>query len=365
MGKRSGGQHGQGGPTATRPALRLVQILRAVAALMVVAHHATIMLAERNHLPVGTWLNGASGVDLFFVISGLVMTISSAPLRSTPHPARTFLARRIERVVPLYWLVTTIKVAVLLLVPVLGLNAMGSWTHVVASYLFIPSYNPHLAMEPVVVVGWTLNYEMAFYGLFALALAWRARPLWIIAPPLVGLALWRVLHGPSGPVALEFFESTLPLEFLLGVLLGLALPHVRRLASLPSLGAVLFGLAVLLFWREPNFSVWRGLQWGLPALAVVAGAVGMEGSWGPRSPRWMLELGDASYSIYLVHTFALPAAGLLLSRWLHLSRGQVFVSLAISMLLSVAAGELTYRLLERPLTSWFKGRRPTAVPVLP
>lgn len=360
----SGGQHGQGGPTASRPTYKLIQILRALAALMVVAHHATIMLWQREHLPVRTWFNGASGVDLFFVISGFVMTVSSAPLSGASHPARTFLARRLERVVPMYWLVTTAKVAVLLLVPALGLNALGTWGHVLASYLFIPSVNAQGALEPVVIVGWTLNFEMAFYVLFALALGLRFKPLFVAGPVLVAAFLWPLTVTPLGPGVFRFFEATLPLEFLLGVGLAMALPHVRRAPWPVGLLLVVAGLWPLLLWDAPNFSWWRGLQWGPAALAVVAGALILEARWGARSPRWMLELGDASYSIYLIHTFTLPVAGILLVRFGHLWAGEIAVALGFTMLLSAAAGEATYRLVERPITAWFKGRRKTAVPAV-
>ncbi len=362
----SGGQHGQEGPTASRPTFRLIQILRAVAALMVVAHHATIMLWERDHLPVGNWRNGAAGVDLFFVISGFVMTISSAPLLggAVAHPARTFLARRVERVVPMYWLVTTAKVLVLLLLPSLGLNALGSVRHVVCSYLFFPSFNPEHAMEPVVVVGWTLNYEMAFYLLFAVALAARWKPLWGMALPLSVLGTWRLAAPFVGPNWLWFYGNTLLLEFLFGMVLGAALPRLRRVPWPAGLGLAIAGFVPLLVWPTPIVSPLRGIEWGLPALAVVTGAVILEARWGARSPRWMLALGDASYSIYLLHTFVLPALGKLLSRVGGSWPGEVAVSLVAAVVLSAAAGWIAYRWVERPVTEWFKGRRRTAVPAV-
>jgi len=98
-------EHLQDGPTASRPTYRLIQVLRAIAALMVVLHHAFLMLRDRNGLGYGNWINGGAGVDIFFVISGFVMTVSSAPLHSSRHPAWTFLAWRLERIVPMYWLV--------------------------------------------------------------------------------------------------------------------------------------------------------------------------------------------------------------------------------------------------------------------
>lgn len=364
MAEGSGGEHGQAGPTASRPTFRLIQALRAVAALMVVAHHATIMLGERNHLPIGNWFNGASGVDLFFVISGFVMTISSAPLRSVAHPARTFLARRLERVVPLYWLVTTAKVAVLLLVPALGLNAIGNARYVLDSYLFVASYNPEGALEPVVVVGWTLNYEMGFYLLFAAALLLRRRWLWVVLPSLLGLAMWRMMHVPVGPVPLQFFQNTLLLEFLFGTLLGVGVQWVRRVPWGVGLVLAASGFLPLLLWPAPMFSVERGVLWGVPALAVVAGAISLEARWGAHTPRWFLALGDASYSIYLSHTFALPAIGLLLGHMRQGGAGEVPLALLGVVVCATVAGELVYRWVERPMTRWFKGRRRTAVPVV-
>ena len=362
MAGNSGGQHGQGGPTASRPAYRLIQVLRALAALMVVAHHASIMLSQRCRLPTPNWINGASGVDIFFVISGFVMAISMAPLAAARHPARTFLARRVERVVPMYWLVTTLKVLALVLVPALGLNALGGPRHVLLSYLFWPSMNPQGSVEPVVVVGWTLSFEMAFYLLFALALGLRVNPLLILLPPFLVLGFWTLLPLTANTIFVQFFANTLPLEFVFGLLLGMAVRWFGRVPWSWGVPCLLGGLLPLFLWRSPMFTVYRGLQWGAAAVAVVAGALCLEKRWGARSARWMLELGDASYSIYLVHTFALPAVGLLVNRLPVLRNGSVTVAMVLSLVLSTLAGEGVYRAVERPMVAWFKGRRRTATP---
>ena len=350
----------------TKPTFRLVQVLRGVAALMVVAHHTTIMLWQRDRLYVGTWIQGSAGVDIFFVISGFVMTISSAPLRHAIAPAKTFLVRRLERIVPMYWLITTVKVVVVLLVPALALNALGGWHHVLASYLFLPSVSAEGRLEPVVVVGWTLNYEMAFYLLFAGALALRWRPWIALAPVLLGIPLlylaplrWLLML----PLPSVFYIQTVLWEFLFGMVLGAGVGWVRRLPW--GWGAVLVcgGMVLLLSQAMPGLSYWRGFLWGGPALAVVAGAISLERRWGARSPRWALEMGDASYSIYLVHTLTLPLVGLLLVRLPHGWRGEFVVALVMAMVLSAMSGEVVYRLVERPLMRWFTGRRRTAVPV--
>jgi peptidoglycan/LPS O-acetylase OafA/YrhL len=352
-------KHLQDGPTASRPTYRLVQALRAVAALMVVLHHSTILLADRLHTGVN-WVNGGAGVDIFFVISGFVMTISSAPLAATKHPARTFLARRLERILPMYWIVTTLKVLLVLAAPALAINAPGTPWHVLGSYLMFPSY------EPVIIAGWTLNFEMAFYLLFAVALAWRVPVLRVAAPALLLAVLLGVTPPTRDRHLVPFYENSMVIEFLFGILLAKSLPTVRRIAWPVALAMAALGFATLILWVDPNYSIGRGVFWGVPALGVVCGAVALEAHIGRSAPAWLLELGDASYSVYLTHGLALPALGIALT---HLAPPAAPLSalrhsaLLVALVLCCAlAGEATYRLVERPITDWFKGRRHTAVP---
>jgi exopolysaccharide production protein ExoZ len=354
--------HLQDGPTASRPTYRLIQVLRAVAALMVVAHHATLILSERDALPVGNWMNGAAGVDIFFVISGFVMTISSAQLRKTLHPARTFLARRLERIVPLYWIVTSVKLVTLLAAPALVVNAMGTPWHVIASYLFLPSRDAVGQHEPLLAVGWTLNFEMAFYALFAVILAMRAPLLKVAAPVLIVVAFASTLPQPWMPAAVFWYERPMALEFLFGILLALSVHRVRRLPMGVAFVLLACGFATILLWPEPLVSWWRGVQWGIPALAIVAAAVALENKLGERVPRWTLELGDASYSIYLTHDLALPALAVLFARAKIHGAGAILYCEIAMVLAATLTGELCYRVVELPIMRWFKGRRRTAVP---
>jgi exopolysaccharide production protein ExoZ len=339
-------------------------VLRAVAALMVVAHHATIMLGVRNGLIVGNWLVGASGVDIFFIISGFVMTISSEPLLRVRHPARIFLARRLERIAPLYWLMTTLKIALVLAAPAMAINELGGWRHVVDSYLFVPGLFEHPAGDPVVVVGWTLNFEMAFYALFALALAARVSLLKVVTPVLIVVALLAPVLSVHRVPVLAFYCNPIVLEFLFGMLLARA---VRLWGTPPvwiSLVLVLAGFVVLVNTPMAIVSLWRWSIWGLPAVAIVTGTLGLERKFGRAAPRWLLAMGDASYSIYLAHTFVLPLIGAGLMRFGQQWPGVIPVSIALSVGLSMVAGWILYRLVELPIMRYFKGRRRTAIPAV-
>src|ERR1700733_8255089 len=99
-----------------------IQALRAIAALMVVLVHADQLWVDRVVHRTESWTNGASGVDIFFVISGFVMTVSLPGLRKFGHRVRVFFWRRLTRIVPLYWLATTLKVVLLLVAPGLAVH---------------------------------------------------------------------------------------------------------------------------------------------------------------------------------------------------------------------------------------------------
>ncbi|SRR6266571_871351 len=96
--------------------LQSIQILRAVAALLVLAGHLWATLAwlgKPDALP--NFVAGAAGVDLFFVISGFVMVHSSEKFFGQPGGSVQFLLRRLARIVPLYWVATTAALAIALI----------------------------------------------------------------------------------------------------------------------------------------------------------------------------------------------------------------------------------------------------------
>jgi exopolysaccharide production protein ExoZ len=207
--------------------------------------------------------------------------------------------------------------------------------------------------EPVLIPGWTLNYEMAFYALFALGLAWPARRLAVLASGLLGAILAGMLLPDSA--AIRFYGSPIILEFLAGALLaeamgrGFVLPR-GACAALIAAGAI--GLAV-----EPWG--WLGIAGrGAPlpaALALVAGAI----LWERAAPwphwRWLHLLGDASYALYLVHTLALAALAI---GWRLASLPASLPLLALAgLVVSVATGLATHLWIEIPLRRAVQRRR--------
>ena len=261
--------------SAPRKNYLCVQALRAVAAALVVVHHSiSLWLDWIMHTPNARhWTNGASGVDIFFVISGFVMAISLPGLAGKENKAGVFLWRRFTRIVPLYWAALTVQLAQIKLNPAMAAqNILTPW-RVAASYLFIPARNGKGDMYPLITVGWTLNYEVFFYLLFACALMLNVSPLAFLTPVLGAVALLGLVRTQAWPDCTSLL-SPVVIEFLFGVILA----HFALRRKLPgkALAAVLLvgGFISLMLMPEVP-SPWGYLAWGLSATAVVTGAVGL------------------------------------------------------------------------------------------
>ncbi len=344
-------------PAFPRKNYLCVQALRAVAASLVVVHHSiTIWLQAVMRRPgAPQWSNGAAGVDIFFVISGFVMAVSLPGLAGKPNRAGVFLWRRFTRIVPLYWAALTLAILEIKLSPAPALNlALTPW-RIAASYLFIPARNGSGRMFPILAVGWTLNYEAFFYLLFAAALALRISPLAFLAPCLTALAMAGMIRTAAWP---DFTSLASPVvfEFLFGVIL--ARLAVRR--RLPGKACAMLllsgGFAALVFMPELPWCP-GVLAWGLPAAAMVAGAVGIEDEWGGLLPKWLLEAGDASYALYLSHTFLLPAVVTAIMA-LHFTGASALAAVIVLGLgISFPVSVLVHRCVEKPLMNLFKKAR--------
>lgn len=316
-----------------------IQYLRAFAALAVVVFHA----AERTG---GHFAIGAAGVDVFFVISGFIMWVISDRRPVTPQ---RFLIDRLKRIAPSYWLVTGIMVAGAIagLFPNLQLSA----GHLLGSLFFIPVRSPSTGeIWPVLVQGWTLNFEMFFYVLFAGALFLPRQWRLVFLTVVFGLFFAAGLIWDPESAALATYTRPIILEFLGGVFI--AELWIRRKVAGTSLGLACIGAAlcgfaaIYLMGAEFDESICGPL-----AMALVFGMVSLEtgGSIG-RVPV-LTYLGDASYSIYLWHTLTISVAVK--------AAGVLGLDGGLTLLGAIVGGTITgvaaYELVEKPLRKIFSG----------
>jgi peptidoglycan/LPS O-acetylase OafA/YrhL len=339
--------------------LQGVQVLRAAAALLVVAYHTVETYNARVANPrVEAWQNGQAGVDVFFVISGLVMVLSSDRLRDRADGWRVFLGRRFERIIPLYWLATAAKIALVASLPSLVLRSRLDRSYIVQSLLMVPVRDVNGDILPILPVGWTLSFEMMFYALCALALALKVPLLKFVTPVLSLLALVSFARTSAWP-AVGVLSNTIVLEFAVGVWIGTMVLHGRVVS--PGVGAILMIASFAVILVVPSYSAsFQLVTWGLPAAFLVVGAVGIERTMA-RVPRWVLLLGDASYAIYLTHVFIMPVIGTTVA-WLGLSGGlAVAATVAVGLAASALFGVAVHRAVEQPLMTLLRRRRALGV----
>ncbi|MCF7718092.1 acyltransferase [Aeromonas jandaei] len=277
-----------------------IQILRAIAAWLVVFHHYNQVFfnwdMSGTYIPYFisnfTHIYGKMGVDLFFIVSGLIMfiTISKSP------NAMYFLLKRVIRVYPPYWFYTA-----LLLVIVISstqpyfLFEKYTLVSVAKSLMLIPNENPNgIGLYPFLTVGWTLFFEMAFYVICTLGLMTTTRYWWIITIAILTVIpkFWSLEWGSY------FFKSSYISEFAIGLSIGFILiksnlkknmlisfsmialgifnitPDTTNLLTQINLGLIVFGFAVMPELKNRFFDA-------------------------------AVNLGSASYSTYLIHVIVL------------------------------------------------------------
>ncbi|MDQ0322498.1 exopolysaccharide production protein ExoZ [Pararhizobium capsulatum DSM 1112] len=319
-----------------------IQYLRALAAIAVVLFHAA---EKTDH----AFAIGAAGVDVFFVISGFIMWVIS---ENRPVSPLRFLADRIRRIVPIYWLAT----AAMVLGGLVGLfpNLVLSFQHIMASLFFVPMRSPsNSEIWPVLVQGWTLNFEMFFYVAFAATLFLPRRlRLPILGTFFAGLVAIGATVSWQNPLFLTYTRPII-LEFVVGVaigelwLKGLIPPRMRIGIFLLALS--LGGFLTIAVLRLP----FDERICGPLAVALVLGVLSLEAKGVVRKFSIPAFLGNASYSIYLWHTFAVSVV-VKVGTSLHLPVPLIF---ALATTGGLVLGCLGYLLIEKPILNIQNGSR--------
>ena len=269
-----------------------------------------------------------------------------------------FLRRRIIRIVPLYWIATTMMLASLIAAPQIIIHNGLDLKHVVASYAFIPWPRADGQLFPIHALGWTLNYEMVFYAIFALALL---LPLRAGLTTLVAIFALLILVGALVPERLfivKFWGDPIIGEFLLGIgIAGLYLSG-RRLSAPVAIALILGGiaLAVVFFQITAYEYVWRLITGGIPAGLIVMAAV-LGPSLRESFPVRLLAVGgDASYALYLTHSFTIKLFGVVAIK-LGLPLILMYV---LGFMLTILASVPVHLFVEQPINHWLL--RKTAKP---
>jgi exopolysaccharide production protein ExoZ len=341
--------------TRTSATVLNVQALRAFAAFIVVVFHVSL-IAARGDPAAWVWHAGAFGVDIFFVISGFIIMHVSDRWWGRPW---SFMKGRLVRIMPIYWIATVVMLLPVLLLgrPFAGITQVDG-AEFLSNVFLVPNTAPGDGRYFYVAGAWTLVYEMLFYALFAIGILFRNKTkalVFVIAAFLL-LSVLRAIVPHAENTLFNYLTDPIVYVFASGALLGLAYPHMSRLAPRQAQwgGVALIGAGLvvwLLMATDPkDIGSERALIYGIPAFAIVAGALLLERAGLKASHPMVQEQGDASYCLYLFHdagfylVFGVAHALGLMERF-----GLPLALAAIAA--AMVAATLVYRWVERPLTT--------------
>lgn len=352
-----------------------IQILRAVAALAVVFYHdgiETTTICTSNGTPCNYdfWVGGF-GVPLFFIISGFIMVMTSWNSFGQVGAPVDFIKRRIIRIVPLYWLITSLAVIGIIISPSMLNVPVLDPLYIAASYLFWPVTRVNGLVRPIANLGWTLNLEMMFYAVFTIALFFsRVRGLILAIGFLAGMSVLQAigLFGKTGALQstpLNFWADPIILNFIIGMIVAVVYRKGIRFNLLEA--CLLIAIAIVGILLVGNFSdflnalpedhIINRVTAMIPMLClVVAATLGPQLDASKTIWRAGLLVGDASYSLYLIHPFILRPLGKIWAKLIDIHL-PVWSFTIIGIFAALAAGLVLYALVERPLTNYFGQHR--------
>lgn len=319
-----------------------IQILRAFAAIIVVLVHAQDWVVKNNfsyenyeYLTFNIRYWGNFGVDLFFVISGYIMFMINSKKHRSPIE---FLINRIQRIVPIYWLLTFVLFTLYITLPSLFRVSGYSLEHVVTSLLFVSHFFGYEV--PALYVGWTLEYELFFYLIFALTLFIKIKDIYRLL--ILTLIFISAIYVN--------WYSSIAIEFLYGGVIFILFDRLQCLKGyqnnffwVPLILAMIF-----VIYHAHIDQTERYIYWGIPSAIILCSAILIPNI----NIKLLIELGNASYSIYLVQVFGLPMMTKILIKITPDMPG-IFVFISISIF-SILLGYIFYQLIEKNINRIFK-----------
>ncbi len=338
--------------TPGSPYLQRVQILRFFAALLVVLGHAEHEAIVRGGIDQALgWFDWGLGVDVFFIISGFIMYYLIHDRFGEPNASRDFIIRRIFRIVPLYWIMTIIIIALIIISSASVINnKIPSIYSVLASFLFIPWPQENGDIFPIFSLGWTLNYEMMFYVLIGFALYFRKTAGLIFFFLVFAMLVACRLLGPPEWWIVRFWGDPIIGEFLLGIGLAAAFIAGWRIGLLTLLAALAAGMgfAVIFFVTSSYETLTRLITGGIPAILITGSIILYRKDISDNhAVRLLVLCGNASYALYLTHPFAIKGIAIIFGRFVIDFNWRLYMILAV--MISILLALIVHLFIEKPI----------------
>jgi peptidoglycan/LPS O-acetylase OafA/YrhL len=360
------------GTVGNNGTIKSIQILRAIAAIMVAYLHSTGRGAV-NLLPS----SGGFGVDIFFIISGFV--IASIASKETDY----FFIKRLIRLVPLYIIATLIMVLACIVFPEKINHAVANFPAFIKSILFIP-YKIETKIEPsgpILGQGWTLNYEMFFYIIMAVCIVIIRNKKYtgIYCASITGVIFISLNIIDSNIFILKYYQDSLFPEFIYSIILFYIYQYLKGrnkeyiMIRNNLFNVILFsliGIICFVYMVGDNIYNWhsinnRNIYWGIPSLVLVFAFLNLEKQ---IKVNWLIKLvikiGEASYVLYLFHTFMIMFFTRIVFSKIITNNSNLFVSIALEIIImfsTVFASMVIYNILDKPIQKYLRSILKTIV----
>jgi len=326
-----------------------IQYLRGIAALLVVLSHIAWKNIQAGGDTMHWWHEaGTFGVDIFFIISGFIMVYITQDMHQKKDTVKIFIKKRFMRIVPLYWFYTLIALAIFILMPE-RVNSGGGDTQILKSLFLLPLSS---TQNYLVGVGWTLHYEFLFYILFSFGLLLSQKIGNIMVTLAIITSLLFSIFFPMEGLNYIYhtFLNDIFIEFALGMLLFHLINNIKRV-SMP-FSITLIGIGIFQFYylhTGGSFTGVHHIDTGMSAFLICFGVISLEYFWIKRECKLLTTLGNASYSIYLLHPFILVAVVMINDKLQNiLPKNQIFL-IFLMLISSLIGGYFSYIFIEKNL----------------
>lgn len=345
---------------ADRDKIFTIEAARGLAAVLVILYHANFLCNVAGFRPLDSFFAfGDSAVNFFFVLSGFIITWVHRKDWGMPRRSYSYVWRRFMRIYPTYWVATLLFTLPLVFVPwIRSMDLSLGPVYILRNILLAPT-DGYLVIPPA----WTLQHEVLFYGLFTILILNKVVGAVVFLTWTAGVFLANIFVDRLD-FPYTFFFSPVNLQFVIGMICALLVGEIGHRRSL-----ILFVFGCLLFFGASISQVkaqwvWAGfigcpisfaLIKGIGAALMIVGMVAAESNRHLRPGKPLMILGNASYSVYLVH---LPSMVVFLFVLIATDLVDILSANIIFALLAgygLAVGLIFHRIVERPILDCFRG----------
>jgi len=334
-----------------------IQVLRFIAASLVVFDHAFSAVIKVYSLPDVmqkiAWICGECGVIVFFGISGFIMINTQYRSFGSASNSFNFICRRVIRILPTYFLATTAA-----FINKINVGGVYNFANYIKSLIFIPYIGIDGGYRPILPQGWTLDYEIFFYVVFAASLTMK-RGYGLLFSICIFSALSMADFPPeSYGETLSFYGDSILIYFVMGIVAALLCRKspfpIANVGAAVTISSLIITAIICFKLYLPDLPV---VFFGAASVFVIIYVCGsVTTNHNSRVIAFLEKLGDASYSTYLFHGFFIGAATVLLNR-IHGFDMMIVISFTvICMICSNFLGLGILQFIENPLSRYFNGR---------